>query len=163
MNFLRNAILPLLFVLVGCVSAEAVAAPPSALRENDLLGCYAQVENGPITMRVNKEVGHYSLVAIDKDGSTKGMLTLHSREVKASKTQDAREIDALISDDLGVIAIIKFKKGARMHGEPPASAFYLYAPQVGGPLFKKTCPQVQDHDPTSHPSGPRSAADQLTR
>ena len=158
MNGLRNAILPLVFVLVGCVSAEAVAGPTSALRENDLLGCYAQEGNGSITMRINKEGGHYSLVAIDKDGSTKGMLTLHSREVKASKTQDTRKIDALISDDLGVIAIIRFKNGARIYGERPASAFYLYAPQVGGPLFKKACPQVQDHGPTSRPSGPRSAA-----
>lgn len=147
----------LLVFLFGCISDEAVAASSSAPRASVLLGCYAQDANGPITMRVDKENGHYALVAIHEDGSTKKTLTLYSREAKASQAQAADKIDALISDSLGVIAIIKSKNGVPINTTSPGSDIYLYAPQVGGPLFERPCPKARDHSPTSRPGGPRSA------
>ena len=153
----RSTHLSLLAAFFVCVSAEAVAASPSALHADVLLGCYAQDPNGPITMRVNREDGHYSLVAIHNDGSTEKSFTLYSREAKEGKAQDAEKIDALISDKLGVIAILKSKNGVPINTTSPGSDVYFYAPQVGGPLFKRTCPKVGDHDRTSRPSGPRSA------
>lgn len=151
MKFLRSNRLSSVLFLFVCVSAEAAAASPAAQRADVLLGCYAQDANGPITMRVNKEDEHYSLVAIHEDGSTEKSFTLYSREAKAGKAEGVEMIDALISDKLGVIAIMKSTNGVPINTTSPGSDVYFYAPQVGGPLFKRPCPKVGDHGPTSRP------------
>lgn len=144
----RKASLLLPFALFGCISAEAFAASSSPPRADVLLGCYAQEANGPITIRINKENEHYSLVSIQKDGSSKKTFTLYSREAKPGQAKATEMIDALISDESGVIAVLKSKNGVPINTQGPGSDYYFHAPQVGGPLYKKPCPGAQDHTPT---------------
>lgn len=130
------------------LSAAATAVPGDASvpphPADALAGCYAQSEDGEPSLRIIGGDGQYWLRSIPAAAADPGLPLDASPASRLMELPEelGRWIDASISDETGVIRVIRFMPDAVIEGRPMGGQIHFLAPQVGGPLTPVPCPEA---------------------
>ena len=123
-----------------CLATSASHAAPSA-GARALVGCYAQAIDGEASVRLREAGNHYVFESLS---GAKGGIELFERplpEAVEGNGIGAHLVTALLAE-VPVIGLFKVREGAVIDGTPAESEYYFYAPQVGGFLFRRECPEA---------------------
>lgn len=134
----------LVLALSAAASAATGDAPAPPHAADDLVGCYAQGEDGKPTIRIIGGDGQYLLRSIPAIHGDPG---IPLNAPPASRLMELPEdlgrwIDAIISHETGAIQVIRFSPDAVIEGEHIGGQIHFLAPQVGGPLTPVPCPDA---------------------
>lgn len=134
----------LVLALSAAASAATGDAPAPPHAADDLVGCYAQGEDGKPSLRIIGGDGQYWLSSIPATDGDPGLPLDASPASRLMELPEAlgRWIDAGISDESGVIRVIRFMPDAVIEGRPMGGQIHFLAPQVGGLLTPVPCPDA---------------------
>lgn len=131
----------LAITLGGCATGNP-ATPLAATGPEMLLGCYAQSANGVPSLSVTRQDGRYFLEPLPGDPAGARQMELFPKAMpgEAQARELPARVEAILGGELGIPALLKFAPGAVVEGQPMESEYHFFAPQVGGPLFRRDCP-----------------------
>ncbi len=139
-----NRRIPEIFLGIACGVGSCIAMPVNAeaLDPSQLLGCYAQSVDGSVSLRISQEDDRYTASSIQEGqwGNPSELIPLSEEQLDKMGPEMKGILVAMLSGKLGIPAFVRVKKGATIQGMTAESEFLLIAPQVGGPLFPRECP-----------------------
>lgn len=131
--------------LHGCHTLRADPDQAGTSGPDLLVGCYAQSKDGPATLQVEREGAEYFLVSLTESQSRARWLhltPLSDTQLAKIPVEDGRKVKAVLRGRLGVMAVFKFETSDAAGDRAGSESFYFYAPQVGGPIFRRTCSRM---------------------